>query len=67
MQKVGEGLMCGKYSEKLLAEKVDVGDGKLQEDEYYQDGIRPQIFKSLVGKGHPEFQTGQQQDAREYF
>ena len=25
------------------------------------------MFKSLVGKGHKEFQTGQQQDAREYF
>jgi ubiquitin carboxyl-terminal hydrolase 5/13 len=35
-------------------------------DEYYQDGVRPQLFKTLVGKGHPEFQTGQQQDAREY-
>lgn len=39
----------------------------LAKDEYYQDGIRPAIFKHLVGKGHPEFQTGQQQDAREYY
>ena len=32
-----------------------------------QDGIKPFQFKNLVGKGHPEFQTGQQQDAQEYF
>ena len=39
----------------------------MSKDEYYQDGIKPQLFKSLIGKGHPEFQTGQQQDAQEYF
>lgn len=30
----------------------------LETDVYYQDGIRPAIFKHLIGKGHPEFQTG---------
>ena len=25
------------------------------------------MLKTLFGKGHKEFQTGQQQDAREYF
>lgn len=68
------GLLSGKYSEKRLAEKVihdemteEEKAAALAKDEYYQDGIRPAIFKHLVGKGHPEFQTGQQQDAREYF
>jgi len=28
--------------------------------------VRPQMFKSLVGRGHPEFSTGRQQDAVEY-
>jgi uncharacterized UBP type Zn finger protein len=28
--------------------------------------ISPQMFKFLVGKGHPEFSTGNQQDAYEY-
>lgn len=32
----------------------------LEKDEFYQDGIRPAIFKGLIGKGHPEFQGGQQ-------
>lgn len=30
-------------------------------------GIRPQMFKTLVGKGHPEFSTKRQQDAQEFF
>lgn len=34
--------------------------------QHYQDGIRPYMFKMLVGKGHPEFQTERQQDATEY-
>jgi ubiquitin carboxyl-terminal hydrolase 5/13 len=25
------------------------------------------MFKSLIGKGHPEFSTKRQQDAQEYF
>ena len=32
----------------------------------YPNGIRPQMFKSLVGKGHPEFSTKRQQDAQEF-
>jgi uncharacterized UBP type Zn finger protein len=28
--------------------------------------VRPVTFKSLVGKGHPEFSTGRQQDVAEY-
>lgn len=29
--------------------------------------VEPQAFKSLVGKGHADFSSGHQQDAREYF
>ncbi|XP_072281089.1 ubiquitin carboxyl-terminal hydrolase 5 [Pyxicephalus adspersus] len=32
-----------------------------------QDGIAPRMFKSLIGKGHPEFSTNRQQDAQEFF
>ena len=32
-----------------------------------QDGIAPQMFKSVIGRGHPEFSTGRQQDAQEFF
>jgi len=34
--------------------------------EVYQDGIRPQSFKNLIGKGHEEFSSGRQQDSQEY-
>lgn len=29
--------------------------------------VAPQMFRSLVGKGHPEFSSGRQQDAAEFF
>jgi ubiquitin carboxyl-terminal hydrolase 5/13 len=32
-----------------------------------QLGITPLAFKSLVGRGHPEFSTKKQQDAQEFF
>lgn len=60
--KLAMGLLSGKYSEKKLAEKVihdemteEEKAAALAKDEYYQDGVRPAIFKHLVGKGHPEF------------
>lgn len=33
----------------------------------FQEGIRPIMFKSLVGKDHPEFSTMRQQDSEEFF
>ncbi|WIA18510.1 hypothetical protein OEZ85_009963 [Tetradesmus obliquus] len=30
------------------------------------NSVRPAAFKALVGKGHPEFSSGRQQDAAEY-
>mgnify|MGYP000971680036 CR=1 FL=1 len=67
------GLQSGEYSTKKVAQKVIVEGEEVkaasdsQEEEYYQDGIRPAIFKTLMGKGHQEFSTGQQQDAAQYF
>ena len=31
-----------------------------------QNGIRPLMFKLMIGKGHPEFSTAKQQDAEEF-
>jgi len=28
----------------------------MEKDEFYQDGVKPAIFKQLIGKGHQEFQ-----------
>lgn len=60
MHKLAVGLTNGKYSKALLAEKTEEEQKANAPDEYYQDGCRPQMFKTLVGKGHEEFQTGKQ-------
>ncbi|KAK9828336.1 hypothetical protein WJX74_009732 [Apatococcus lobatus] len=40
----------------------------IQEDPATEENsVRPQRFKSLVGRGHPEFSSARQQDAEEYF
>ncbi|KAJ9077576.1 ubiquitin C-terminal hydrolase Ubp14 [Entomophthora muscae] len=49
--KLAYGLYSGRYS---------------QVQDEHQDGIPPTMFKRLVGKGHHEFSTMQQQDAFEY-
>ena len=58
------GLYTGEYSTKKLVRKVIVDGEEVKADseaeEYYQDGIRPAIFKTLLGKGHQDFSTGQQ-------
>ena len=32
----------------------------------HQSGIKAAMFKSLIGKGHPEFSTKRQQDVVEF-
>ncbi|VEU21579.1 DEKNAAC102449 [Brettanomyces naardenensis] len=58
MFKIGDGLLSGRYSvpDPFTTEKIK-----------YQRGIRPSGFKELIGKGHPEFSTMQQQDAFEFW
>lgn len=58
MAKLGHGLLSGDYSKSQ-----DGGD----ENICAPTGIRPQMFKTLIGKGHPEFSTKRQQDAQEFF
>lgn len=57
--KVAHGLCSGKYS----TPPAEVVEGK----KYWHHGIRPTTFKSLIGKGHPEFASKKQQDAQEFF
>jgi len=54
MAKLGHGLLSGEYSRAP------------KEGEDKKTWVRPLMFKSLVGRGHPEFSTGRQQDALEY-
>ena len=62
--KLAVGLLSGEYSQKPPEEspsdsKKEEGDSKPKQRE--QKGIRPQMFKSLIGSGHREFSSNRQQ------
>lgn len=59
------GLYSGLYSQKKIR-KLPKIEGKEQESEEYQDGVRPSSFKNFFGKGHHEFSSGKQQDVFDY-
>mmetsp|Transcript_1729 Transcript_1729/g.5222 ORF Transcript_1729/g.5222 Transcript_1729/m.5222 type:complete len:830 (+) Transcript_1729:24-2513(+) len=58
MAKVGVGIAGDRYLDKSITDKDQEG---------IQLRPRPQMFKTLVGKNHPEFSTGRQQDAMDFF
>ena len=60
MSKLGFGLFSGHYS--VNEEHSTSTDAHLRPPK----GIKPVSFKSLVGRGHPEFSTKRQQDAHEF-
>ena len=64
--KLAIALESGKYSVQKWTQPVEIEEGKFTESQEYQDGIRPQMFKNVIGKGHPEFSSPRQQDAYEY-
>lgn len=64
MAKFADGVLSGKYSPLPDKERDETTDPKEDQD---QDGIAPQMFKSVIGRGHPEFSTNRQQDAQEFF
>ncbi|CAH1772608.1 unnamed protein product [Owenia fusiformis] len=68
MAKLGNGLLSGDYSKVPQdGETTTEGNGDEGKERIVTDtGIRPQMFKTLVGRGHPEFSTKRQQDAQEY-
>lgn len=55
MAKLGYSLCSGKYS-SISEDSLDTG----------ASGIKPTMFKNLIGRGHPDFSTKQQQDAQEF-
>jgi len=55
MAKLATGMLSGRYAPRAGAVEPEAGAS-----------ISPQMFKFLVGKGHPDFSTGNQQDAQEY-
>ena len=70
ISKLVDGIFSGRYSQMKEAKKIHY-EGQSEEEknkiEYTQDGVKPHMFKQLVGRDHPEFKTGAQQDAQEYF
>lgn len=62
MTKLAVGILSGDYSKEPSME----GSGQKNEPKE-QCGIKPQMFKTLVGKNHTEFSTKRQQDAQEFF
>lgn len=57
MAKLGTGLLSGKYSiPPPVGSPVDADS----------PGISPIMFKTLIGRGHPDFSTKKQQDAQEF-
>jgi len=62
LAKLCRGLKCGRYSSVP-------GDGGLAllREEGSQPGVRPYMFRQLIGRGHPDFSSKHQQDAQEFF
>jgi ubiquitin carboxyl-terminal hydrolase 5/13 len=74
MYKLADGLLSGRYSHPRPIDSRDPSEPKatntLAHDSptpVFQEGIRPMMFKSLIGKGHEEFSTMKQQDSEEFF
>jgi ubiquitin carboxyl-terminal hydrolase 5/13 len=59
--KVGDGLLSGRYSKP----DSDVIVSEHTPEAPHQKGLQPSMFKHLIGRGHAEFSTMNQQDAFE--
>lgn len=55
LRKVADGLLSGRYSHPSKASK-----------EAWQEGLKPNMLKELVGKGHEEFASMRQQGASRF-
>lgn len=81
MYKLADGLLSGRYSHPRPAGSTRGGSAEFNTAEpkttnplahdsptpVFQEGIRPMMFKALIGKGHEEFSTMRQQDSEEFF
>ena len=76
MRKVADGLLSGRYSIPRSHVPTSSFASPAAEDDslqhpspapIFQEGIKPSMFKTLIGKGHEEFATMRQQDAEEFF
>ncbi|TYZ61068.1 hypothetical protein PybrP1_001533 [[Pythium] brassicae (nom. inval.)] len=68
MAKLATAALSDAYTKPLASsdEAAAVVAAAEKEEELGGVELRPSTFRGLVGKGHPDFSTGQQQDAVEY-
>ncbi|GAA5885465.1 hypothetical protein JCM6882_009629 [Rhodosporidiobolus microsporus] len=72
ISKIADGLLSGRYSVPHVPEPSDAFTGADEPEKadepkvHFQEGIKPSMFKALVGKDHAEFSTMKQQDAGEF-
>ncbi|KAG9007392.1 hypothetical protein FRB94_014419 [Tulasnella sp. JGI-2019a] len=73
LNKIADGLLSGRYSHPrgradpnaiMHSPSQDAADHTAPD---FQEGLKPTMFKALVGKGHEEFSTMRQQDSEEFF
>ncbi|RXG61252.1 Ubiquitin carboxyl-terminal hydrolase 5, partial [Armadillidium vulgare] len=62
LSKLADGILSWRYS-KAPSDIEALSEGEI---ESLQTGLSPLMFRTLVGKGHPEFSTKRQQDAMEF-
>lgn len=61
MAKLATGVLRDTYTKTITEGDAD------EDDDGNSVDLRPLTFRTLIGKGHADFSTGQQQDAVEYF
>ena len=66
LNKLADGLLSGRYCIPDAETKERILTGEDPEGIKFQQGLKPSMFKYLIGKGHPEFATMRQQDASEF-
>ncbi|GAA94477.1 hypothetical protein E5Q_01129 [Mixia osmundae IAM 14324] len=75
MGKLADGLLSGRYAVPREPERDATthtfagaeSDDSKKDGPVFQAGIKPSMFKALVGKNHAEFSTMRQQDADDFF
>jgi ubiquitin carboxyl-terminal hydrolase 5/13 len=72
MSKLACGLLSDKYSAPEILPPIPGDEAKGEEKEEGKEDSRtacisPDMFKALIGAGHPEFSSARQQDAEEFF
>ena len=55
------------YATAENGQPISTGEPVKSDTKAFQEGVRPAMFKALVGKSHEEFKTMRQQDAEEFF